>query len=191
MREIIKTKEKIVDLKDYGFLVDLSELEKYSASRTILLNKTAVEALVKAKNTLPPGCNFQIKDGLRTLAVQRKIVEIHEKQFREEYPDNWLELLNKYTGGYAELKLKKISFMNHRSGFAVDLTLVKNDKELDMGGVSLDEKDSLDFFENKKPLSPKERNVRDNRRLLKKAMLAAGFRPHLPEWWHWGYQLRR
>jgi D-alanyl-D-alanine dipeptidase len=24
--------------------------------------------------------------------------------------------------------------------------------------------------------------------MLKKAMMKAGFKPYLPEWWHWGYK---
>jgi len=183
-----RTKEEIVDLKKYGFWVDIKELRNYSKSKTILLNKSAADALLKAQKVLPKSFTFKVKDGLRSLATQKRIVEIHEKQFKREHPENWLELLNKYTGGYSELKIDKLSFMNHRSGFAIDLTLAKGGREVDMGGVSLNERDNLLYFENKEPLNPGERKIRDNRRLLKKVMSEANFQPHLPEWWHWGYR---
>jgi|GEM_PF-6778712 len=185
---MIRIKEKLVDLEKYGFLVDIEELKDYSNSSKILLNESVAKALVAARKDLPKSYNLKIKDGARSLAVQRKIVEIHEKQFKRDHPDNWLELLNKYTGGYSELKIKKISFLNHRSGYAVDLTITKNNRELNMGGVSLNERDNLYFYKNKEELSKEEEDIKKNRRLLEKIMTKAGFKPHPPEWWHWGYK---
>ncbi|MFQ5531898.1 MAG: hypothetical protein ACE5ES_04745 [Candidatus Nanoarchaeia archaeon] len=54
-------------------------------------------------------------------------------------------------------------------------------------GNSFDESEALNYYENKRKLTKKEIKIRDNRRLLKKAMSSAGFKPHLPEWTHWGY----
>ena len=182
-------KEGLIDLKTYPFLLALDQIRAYSKEKSIFLNRSAADALLVAKKYLPKEHNFKIKDGFRSLAVQKKIVEIHEKQFKKDYPDKWLELVNKYTGGRPELKLKKISFMNHRSGYAVDLTITKNGREINMGGVKLNKKDGLNYYEDRRELNREETNIRNNRRLLKKVMEKAGFQSHPAEWWHWGYIL--
>lgn len=178
----------LIDLKKLDFVIDNGSRKYYAKSRKIFLNRKAAEALLLAKKYLPAGFNFKIKDGLRTLKEQTKIVKQTEKELKKSHPQNWLKLLKTYTGGYEELKLKKISFMNHRSGLAVDLTLVKNGRELDMGGIKLNQSDALDYYAKKKSLAAREKNICDNRRQLKNALQKAGFKPYLKEWWHWGYQ---
>jgi len=155
----------------------------------MFLAEEAARALLLAKNSLPEGLNLKIKDGKRSLAEQRRIVKQAEKELKKSHPDSWQELLTVYTGGYEELKLKEISFMNHRSGLAVDLTIIKGEKDLDMGGVQLSAQDRLNFFERKSKLTRIEKVIRDNRRLLKAVMRKAGFMPYPLEWWHWGYEV--
>ena len=191
MYDIIKfmeNKKEIVDLKEYEFLIDLDSIKDYSDANTIFLNKSVAEALLLAKKQLPKSYNFIIKDGLRTYEIQKKIVEITEKEFKISHPDNWEELLNKYTGGYKDLKETKISFMNHLSGNAVDLSITKNKEEIDMGDVDLSDRDKIAFFDDKKDLNSKDQNIKNNRELLRKILGDAGFVPYPLEWWHWGYR---
>jgi zinc D-Ala-D-Ala dipeptidase len=178
---------ELVDLKECGFLIDLGESKKYSDATTFYLNKPAAEALQRAKEELPPLYNFVIKDGFRTLETQKRIVEITEKELRETNPDNWLELLNIYTGGYEDLKQVKISYMNHRSGNTVDLTIANNREELDMGGVALNDRDRIDYFENNPSTNQTDIEIRNNRRLLRNILEKAGFEVYPLEWWHWGF----
>ncbi len=77
--------------------------------------------------------------------------------------------------------------MNHLSGFAIDLTLVKGKKEFPLGGIDFSEKDHINYYEKKKNLTKKEETIRNNRRILKKVMRKSGFEVYAPEWWHWGY----
>jgi len=179
--------QNLINLKDFGFEIDNSLRKKYSESKNILLNKKPAEALLKAKNNLPKNYNFKIKDGFRTLAEQKRIVQNSEKEFKKSHPENWEKFLKIYTGGYEELKLKKFSFMNHRSGNSVDLTITKNKKELNLGGVQLNEKDKLNYYENKTNLSSVEKKIKGNRKLLKNVMTKFGFKPYKLEWWHWGF----
>ena len=206
-------KPNLINLKNFGFEIDNSLRKKYSESKHILLNEKSAEALLKAKNNLPKNYNLKIKDGFRTLAEQKRIVKNSEKEFKKSHPKNWKNLLKIYTGGYEELKLKKFSFMNHRSGNAVDLTSTKNKKnfrgnslssplrrskmrninseenkkELNLGGVKLNEKDKLNYYENKSKLSSVEKKIKQNRKLLRKIMTKFGFKSCRLEWWHWGF----
>jgi len=168
---------KLVDLKKQGFMT----------SRKILVRKDVADALKRAKEFLPKGHNFKIWSGNRTLAEQRELVERYEKYLKKEFPKNWYNLLVRYTGGREGLKVKKFSSMNHLSGGAVDLVIVKRRKKIPMGNFDLSEKDNLNYYEKKKSLNKKEKEMRDNRRLLKKVMRKVGFKSYNPEWWHWGY----
>jgi len=183
-----KEEKEIVDLKDYDFLIDLDALKDYSDEMTMFLNKVVVEALLLARRELPKGYNFIIKDGLRTYEIQKKIVEVNEKELKISHPDNWEELLNKYTGGYEDLGQTIISFMNHRSGNAVDLSLTKDGEEIDMGDVDLSDRDKVDFFDGKEDLNSRDQNIKSNRELMRKVLGDVGFKPYPLEWWHWGYE---
>jgi len=167
----------LVNLKKYGFMT----------KGDILINKPVAEALLKAKELLPKGYNFKIWDGKRSINDQRKIVQRWEKVFKKKKPKNWYNLLIRYTGGYEQLKQKDFPYMHHISGNAVDLTLAKRRKLLDLGGIDFSEKDNLNYYEKKERLSKKEKEIRDSRRLLKKAMRKEGFKCYNPEWWHWGH----
>jgi zinc D-Ala-D-Ala dipeptidase len=165
-----------VNLKEYGFATE----------GKVFVNKSVVEALLKAKELLPPKHNFKIWSGKRTLSEQRNLVIKMEKALKKKFPKNWNNLLRKYTGGYEMLKIKKISFMNHLSGNAIDLTILNNKKELNMGKITYSEKDNINYYKNLKKLTAKEKRIRENRELLKKVMRKTGFKVYNPEWWHWG-----
>ena len=111
-----------------------------------------------------------------------------KRDFKRKKYQDWKKMLIKYTGGYDILKKKRFAPDTHLGGGAVDLTIMKGKKELSMGGIKLNEKSHLNYFEKKKKLTKKEKEIRDNRRLLKKVMKKARFKPSLHEWWHWGYK---
>lgn len=178
---------ELVDVQEYGFFVDTELSKKYSNADTFFLNRPVLEALLRARDTLPNSYTFLIKDGYRTLEIQKKIVAQSENEFKESHPDTWEELLNTYTGGYGDLRQTIISNSNHRSGNAVDITIVKDAKEIDMGGVTFTEKDKLEYYEKREPDTEVEMNIRNNRRMLKRALEEVGFTVDPNEWWHWGY----
>lgn len=73
----------------------------------------------------------------------------------------------------------------HSTGAALDVTIVdKNHQPIDMGSA-IDEvspRSYPDYFANSNSLV--EQQYHQNRRLLKEAMFAAGFKQHFNEWWH-------
>jgi D-alanyl-D-alanine dipeptidase len=78
----------------------------------------------------------------------------------------------------------------HGTGGAVDLTLTVNDEEAFMGTGfdAFEECSAADWYERNPPRSTEEMAAAINRRLLRSAMLLAGFVPYADEWWHyeWG-----
>ncbi len=181
--------DKLENVGKYNFEIDTSQKSEYSDDSNIFLKKEAIDALVKARSYLPGNHNFIINDGYRTLEEQTKIVKIMEKELKKKHPNNWEELLNIYTGSYKELELqpKEISYMNHRSGYTLDLSISKNEEEINLGSIKFNEKDQLNYYESKDNLRDEEIIIKENRKLLKKVLSKTGFTPILAEWWHWGF----
>ena len=179
--------KNLINLKKYGFVVSNNKRSFFSSSKPVLVRKSVAEALLKAKSFLPENHNFKVSEGFRSVEEQRKIVESCERRFKKQYPKNWHNMLVRYTGGYKVLDEKPCPG-SHMGGGAVDLTLVKGNRELEMGGITFDERDNLNYYEKKKRLTKKEKEIKESRRILKKAMRKAGFKAYIPEWWHWGYK---
>jgi len=183
----MKKKIKLISLEKYGFLIDNRYRKWHTQSKKMFARESVIKALLKARKSLPRNYNFKIFDAKRSLSSQKIIVKKFEKDLKKKYPKNWLKMLNKFTGGYSVLTNKNMPINTHRQGGALDITLIHDGKELDMGGRTYSEKDHLNFFEKKRKLSQNEKKVRNNRKLLKKVMKKTGFKSYLPEWWHWGY----
>lgn len=179
-------KRGFVDVEKYGFKVTNKNRSNWAGFKKIFVRKSVAEALLRAKKLLPQGYNFRVTDGYRSVEDQRRIIQICERNFKRKYPKNWYNMLIRYTGGYKVLK-EKPSSMSHMGGGAVDIALVKGNKNLELGGVTFDERDNLNYYEKKKRLTKKEKEIKENRRMLKKVMRKVGFRAYIPEWWHWGY----
>lgn len=178
----------LVSLKQYGFVIDNSHRKDYTKSKRIFVRKSVAKALLKAKKFLPEGYNFKIWDGKRSIEDQRRIIKICEKDFKRKYPKNWKKMLIIATGGYKSLT-EKLPMDTHRHGGAVDLTIVNDKgKELLMEEDDSLKKNELNYYGKKKRLTKKQKQIGDNRRLLKKVMKKVGFKPYLKEWIHWRYK---
>jgi D-alanyl-D-alanine dipeptidase len=176
-----------VSLKKEGFILDQRKRKDWANSKNIFIRKSVVNALINAKKMLPKGHNFKIFDGKRSIAEQKRIINICEKDFKKRFPNDWEKRLIDFTGGYASLKMK-LPKDTHRHGGAIDLTIVDSkEKELDMGGDIFNKTMALNYYEGKNNLTKREKKIKLNRRFLKRIMTQAGFKPHLPEWAHWGY----
>jgi zinc D-Ala-D-Ala dipeptidase len=181
------TMKGLVSLEKEGFVIDNKKRKDWANSNKIFVRKSVLKALKKAKAMLPEGYNFKIFDGKRSIEDQRRIIKICEEDFKNRDPKNWKEMLVKFTGGYQSLK-QKLPKNTHRHGGAVDITIIDgNGKEIDMGKDTFDKREALNFYERKKNLTKREKQIKKNRRLLKKVMTKAGFEPYYPEWTHWGY----
>lgn len=179
--------KNLVNLGKYGFIIDNRKRKDYTKAKRMSVRKSVVSALVKAREFLPRGYNFKVFDGKRSIEIQRRIIKICEIDLKKRYPKDWKKMLIKFAGGYEDLK-RKIPKNTHRHGGAIDLIIVdEKGKEVDMGGDTFDKREALNYYERKKNLTKREKQVKINRRFLKKVMIKAGFEPYFPEWTHWGF----
>jgi zinc D-Ala-D-Ala dipeptidase len=136
------------------------------------LREEAAEKLAAANRRLKeiePGLTILLADGLRPRHVQEKMWEVVRGTPMQNY------VADPRTGSM------------HNYGCAVDVTII------DAAGNRLDMGTPMDHFGILSEIRHEERFLREgkltaeqvaNRRLLRKVMVAAGFRPLPIEWWH-------
>lgn len=184
----IKTKgspEELVDLRDYGFIVD--ESRSQIANRSVhftKVRKTVAEKLLEAQKKLPAGIDFFVKEGYRPISQQLKSYEKVKSYFRENNPEFDEDRIKMETNKLCS----PVEVAPHPTGAAVDLTLIYVDthRELDLGteynAVPHDTGNAT--FIDAENISAE---AKKNRMILKVAMEFVGFVCYPSEWWHWSY----
>ena len=147
------------------------------------------DRLLAAADLLPKGIRLRIFDTWRPLALQIELYEYYSKSIirkfglENEEKEKREEIISRYVS-YPENNVLLPPV--HTTGGAVDLTLIDSDgNELDMGTEfdSFSEAASTAYYEQ----SGADTKIRDNRRMLYKAMTGAGFTNLPSEWWHYDF----
>jgi D-alanyl-D-alanine dipeptidase len=183
----------LVDLAGCGLLVESEPRRRgWTDDPRCLARRAVAEALVRAREHLPPGHNFKVLDAWRPWRLQQACAERAEREIRQAHPDWSDAAVERHVWTMAPPARIVPRFGSHRYGGAVDLTVVDaGGAELDMGvptGSPAAAESALLYYELRDDLAEPERRFRDRRRLLIRAMAAAGFEPFLPEFWHWSYR---
>ena len=143
------------------------------------LHPKAAKAVVKANTLLAkyhPGWRICIYDATRPMSVQQKMWDKVKGTPQQNYVSN-----PKNGGGL------------HNYGLAVDVSII------DEKGDSIDMGTKVDALTNTSHIDKEEELVAqgkitqeamENRRLLRKVMQEAGFKPLRTEWWHFNYTTR-
>jgi D-alanyl-D-alanine dipeptidase len=114
--------------------------------------------------------------GFRALEVQTRLFEEAKAALAEQYPDPD-ELIE-----VAHRQVAVPSVAGYPTGGAVAVEMLRDEQPVDLGTPVMEpSKDSFTF-------SPfVSREAWENRQLLRRAMMAAGFAPYDGEWWHFSY----
>jgi D-alanyl-D-alanine dipeptidase len=161
--------EKLVLLNDVrpDSLVVFSKAfkeHKKGSIENVLVRETVKERLIAASEQLPKGYKLVVWETYTPKALQESI---------------------------RNTKLDDISGLSHMTGGAVDVSLAdENGNLLDMGtdlNHGSPENKSTTYFEELDELNEKEKELRENRRILFHAMSEAGFVNNPLAWFHWDY----
>jgi len=145
------------------------------------IRKQVNEMLCEANKNLQVGYSIVVTEGYRSLSKQQVLWDKEIERLKTIHPE--------YSNSDLVFNAK-ISIANptsnsgggHQTGGAIDVKLMLNDLEVDMGT------DILEF--NRKTKTDSEHidsNQRNNRAILNSAMATAGFVNYPAEWWHFSY----
>lgn len=180
--KVIENNEKLILIQEESWL----KINNFSSTfLNISLNKFICRSkifrmLKKAKKDLPTDYSFLIIDGYRPIKWQLQRFLIQFAKLYQKYPNMDFEKLywetSKWTAPIFGIKPP------HPTGGAVDITLLYQGKEIDMG-TKVNE-----FNEKTETLSNSIIKLqKKNRELLIMIMSKAGFVNYPTEWWHWSY----
>lgn len=151
----------------------------YRDLREAYLHPLAAKALKKAQarlKQLRPDLSLAVYDAARPMSIQQKMWDAVKNTNHSFYVSN-----PKNGGGL------------HNYGLAVDLTLCRANGDTIPMGVKIDNMTSLSHIDREELLLREGRLSReayDNRRLLRRVMEYAGWKPLRTEWWHFNLRSR-
>lgn len=183
MTKILELDEPLVDLKDYGFILEPAYFNQgISAEKGMFLRKGVAERLARVQTELKK-YKIKIWDGYRTRAVQQILFQNFWHGLQTLHLDWTKDRIKREVCLYVADPEDQNHIPNHATGGAVDLTLCNSSgTELDMGT-------GFDYFGRRSgPAYAKVSDgVKNNRALLREAMLKQKFSQHKNEWWHFDY----
>ena len=149
----------------------------------ILVRESLLKKLQKAATNLAkinPKLNLKIVSGYRHPSIQKKYYKKREKIIKTKHPNlSKKEIIKEICKFIAPLDTA-----GHPTGGAIDITITKNGKELDMGtklaDISIPEK--IETYS--KTITEKQK---ENRKLLHDILIEQEFAPFYGEWWHFSY----
>lgn len=146
------------------------------------MRKDAALRLVRAAEKLPEGWQFLIKEIYRSPPQQRKCFNDYYEECQKNYPELEKEELCGMTCQF----VAPVEVAGHATGGAIDLTLMKDGKEVDMGTEYNDEP-SPPEYRTYSSCDTISEEAAGNRRLLTQLLTKEDFVNYPSEWWHWSY----
>lgn len=149
----------------------------------ILVRKTLANKLYNVQERLAiedPSLKLIVTEGYRHPFYQEQYYLQQFLNLGREQPHLSCEALQELTHQFVALP----SVAGHPTGGAVDVSISRHGKEIDMGGAIADfsQPEKLSAFS---PCIQEEQTK--NRRLLHDVMIKEGFAPFYGEWWHFSY----
>ena len=141
-----------------------------------------IERLIKATELLPEGYQFVIKEAYRPLSLQKQFFEDAYQNYASQNSGLSDEKIYELTCQF----VAPIKVAGHITGGAIDVTLMKNGKEIDMGSAFNDAPvapENLAYTES----SYISEEGKKNRKILIDCLEPVGFVNYPAEWWHWSY----
>ena len=162
------------------------------AERACLCRRSVAQKLCRAADALPAGYGIHIFDSLRSLTVQKALYDQFRQVAAREHPGLSPRELDEIVDEFVALPVKRLDRPSpHATGGAVDLTLARDGRLLDMGTGFDDFTDLAHTDALERDCPPELENARQNRRILYWLMDSVGLVNYSSEWWHFAYGERQ
>ena len=148
----------------------------YGDLRRAYLHPKAAQALARAQKHLrriAPGLSLKVYDAARPMSIQKRMWD------KVKNTPKYFYVSNPARGGGL-----------HNYGMAVDITICRANGDTIPMGTKVDHMSRLSHIDREDALARQGRLSRTalhNRRLLRRVMRQAGFKPLRTEWWHFNY----
>jgi len=172
------------DNKESLILLDSTVLSEYrrenSGVQSVLVRESVSRKLQNIQKQLRPNMKLLVVEGYRSLIYQEAyfLKELHNQL--EEKPSWTLEAILERTHQFVALP----SVAGHPTGGSIDLTIICDGKEVDMGGKIADFSVPQLLPTYSQRITIEQSNWRI---FLHDLMVAEGFAPFYGEWWHFSY----
>ena len=179
--------KNLVDLYEYSQGLIRVDMQYYKQGLPGSINVAYVrhevaDMLMQSAQSLPNGIYLKVWDAWRTFETQKHLYDTYFCDLKDKHPElsdgDILILTREFVSNPYDYQYL------HGTGGAVDVTLVDmNGNDLDMGTIFDDfsDKANTNYF------SKSNSSIHNNREMLLRAMLAAGFVNFSNEWWHYDY----
>jgi D-alanyl-D-alanine dipeptidase len=178
---VVDCGEELVDVREVSDLL-VDRRKQDSAGAWARLRAGVLTRLLLAQRSLPGAVQLLLIEGHRPAALQQYYFNEYRTELARAHPE--------WPAGRLEAEASKHvsppAVAPHPCGAAVDLTLVRDGHELDLGSpVNATPEDSADACFTAAQSIPE--TARAWRQVLGEALLGAGLVNYPPEWWHWSY----
>jgi len=179
----VESGERLVDLAHFSPNVRSEVRRGDEGLSAIWVRETVarkLESIQMKLQALDPRYGLLVVEGYRSPSYQEKYYLQHLLLEHQKDPSLRLEVLMERVHAFVALP----SVAGHPTGGAVDVTLIWEGQEVDMGGEIADFSDPSLLPTYSPALSPAGT---ENRKLLHDLMVSEHFAPYLGEWWHFSY----
>ncbi|MFZ4115557.1 MAG: M15 family metallopeptidase [Chthoniobacterales bacterium] len=188
---ICDNQEPLVDLRKEGGIAIGPSPEIPNNTDYTFVRKSVAEKLLQAQKKLPPGLQFQLYEGYRSLALQKKLFDTFFAKIKKEHP-SW-----SYKQQFLETTHLVSPVINldashnippHSTGAAIDVYLVDTaGKSVPMGIHPKDWMQDLDGSLSLPHSQKISAEARHYRAIMSRALKSVGFVNLDTEYWHWSY----
>lgn len=188
--------ESFINMKELIYLQDIDniaiktfyyEQNMLNSINSIFVREKVANKLVNVANKLEKyGYGLCLYDGWRSYELQLTLYNNYLEKLRKNNPKIKEIEIEKLVTQFVSKPTRddKFSFLHHTGG-AIDLTLTKNGKILDMG-TPFDDFSHMAYTNYFEKYSLDD-EIRNNRRILYNAMISEDFVNLPSEWWHYDY----
>ena len=173
--------EPLVDVRDASALL-LDHRKADADGSWARLRHGVLERLVEAEQRLPDGVRLLVVEGHRPAALQRRYFDAYCAELVAAGVGPTVESVRREASQH----ISPPEVAPHPCGAAVDLTLMVDGREVDMGcpvNATPAESDGACFTE-APGISPTARHWRQ---VMGSVLEDVGLVNYPPEWWHWSY----
>lgn len=170
--KVLENKERLVEITNSSrILVKTNHGENF-------LRERAYKCLVISSQYLPEGYSLLLLEAIRPKSRQQLLWNKEREVVVLQNPKADEAEINRLTS----LRISAVGGSGHQTGGAVDVSLLFEGFEVDMGGKY------LEFNSRTFTFSPELSNIqRNNRKILLSVMEKSGFKNFPAEWWHYSY----